>query len=294
MDEMPLLNRLFGLQGQVAAVVGGAGRIGRAICRGLAEAGADVAVVDVDEGAAVEAADGIREAIGAAAQRVLPVPCDAAREDHLQRTVERITTELGPPGILVNSAQFRGAGFYSSDAESYPREAWEQVLQVNLTAVHLACQAFGRAMTQHGGGRIVNLASTYGVVSPDPRIYGASGVNSPVSYAASKAGVIQLTRYLAVHWREHNIRVNCLVPGGVYDGQGEEFVAHYEARTPLARMARAEDYQGAVLFMSSPASDYMTALGRDGRWRLDGVVTMLWPLTASVRQRKLTPCPPCS
>ena len=146
--------------------------------------------------------------------------------------------------------------------------AWDKVLQVNLTGVHLACQAFGRSMLKHGGGAIVNLASTYGVVSPDPRIYGASGVNSPVAYAAAKAGVINLTRYLAVHWREANIRVNCLVPGGVFDRQDPEFVESYCARTPLGRMAAADDYQGAVLFMLSRASAYMTGatLVVDGGW----------------------------
>ena len=101
-------------------------------------------------------------------------------------------------------------------------------------------------------------SSTYGVVSPDPRIYGTSGVNSPPAYAAAKAGVIQLTRYLAVHWRDHGIRANCLVPGGVFDEQDDQFVAEYCRRTPLSRMARPEDYQGPLLFMASSASAYMT------------------------------------
>src|SRR5581483_3488315 len=126
------------------------------------------------------------------------------REEPLRQAVATITSELAPPTLLVNAAQFRGPGFYSSNVEEYPREAWDKVIEANLTAVHLACQAFGRAMIDRGGGRIVNISSTYGVVSADPRIYGDSGVNSPVAYAAAKAGVIQLTRYLAVHWRDKN------------------------------------------------------------------------------------------
>lgn len=255
---------LFGLHDEVAAIVGGAGRIGKALARALAAVGAKVAIVDLDQNAAEALAAELRQS----GQRGIAVGGDATREDQLTEAVETITRELGPPAMLVNAAQFRGTGFYSSSAEDYPRAAWEKVLETNLTAVQLACQTFGRAMIAHGGGRIVNLASTYGVVSPDPRIYGASGVNSPVSYAAAKAGVIQLTRYLAIHWREQNIRVNCLVPGGVYDSQSDDFVANYCTRTPLGRMASAEDYQGAVIFMLSSASAYMTGavVTVDGGW----------------------------
>lgn len=265
-----ILARLFSLEGQVAAVVGGAGRIGRSLCRALAEAGAAVAVVDLDAAAAGKlAADLTAPADGGRGQqRALAVAVDATLEDELQTALATISAELGPPRLLVNAAQFRGTGFYSSSADDYPRSAWDRVIETNLTAVHLACQVFGRAMIAAGGGKIVNFASTYGVVSPDPRIYGASGVNSPVAYSASKAGVIQLTRYLAVHWRDKDVRVNCLVPGGVFDGQSSEFVEAYTARTPLGRMASADDYQGAVLFMLSPASDYMTGavVTVDGGW----------------------------
>lgn len=264
-DTRPLVDRLFRLDGQVAVVVGGAGRIGRALVRALAEAGARAAIVDVDEAAAQGVAD---ELAAAGVERPLVVPADATRAESLAAAAERVAAERGVASILVNSAQYRGPGFYSSQVEDYPRAAWDQVLDTNLTAVLLACQTFARGMREQGGGRIINLASTYGVVSPDPRIYGASGVNSPVAYAASKAGVIQLTRYLAVHWRDAGIRVNCLVPGGVYDRQADEFVAEYCRRTPLGRMARAEDYQGAVLFMASRASDYMTGavVTVDGGW----------------------------
>ncbi len=264
-DSGRLLEKLFGLDGQVAAVVGGAGRIGRSLCGALAQAGAKVAVLDAEGPSAAALAGEIQDATG---RRCQGLEVDATKRDDLDRAVDAIKAELGPARILVNAAQYRGPGFYASDVSEYPREIWDKVLDVNLTAVFQACQAFAAVMADHGGGRIVNLASTYGVVSPDPRIYGDSGVNSPAPYAASKAGVIQLTRYLAVHLREQRIRVNCLVPGGVFDQQDDSFVASYCERTVLGRMASADDYQGAVLFMVSTASDYMTGatVTVDGGW----------------------------
>jgi len=260
-----VVDRLFRLDGKVAVVTGGAGRIGRALSSGLADAGAQVCVLDIERNASNELAKQLTAATG---RKMLSAVADTTNEDALTAAVTEITAELGPPDILVNSTQFRGKGYYGSEVGDHPREAWDKVLEVNLTGVYLCCQVFGRSMAAGRGGNIVNIASTYGVVSADPRIYGDSGVNSPVSYAASKSGVLNLTRYLAVHWRDKNIRVNCLVPGGVFDNQGDEFVEAYCARTPLGRMASAEDYVGPVLFMVSDASTYMTGsiLTVDGGW----------------------------
>ena len=259
-----IIERLFRIDGKVAAVAGGAGRIGRALCRGLADAGAKLCVLDT---AADPAAELVNE-LTSAGHAAIHVAADTTSQHDLAEAVAQITSKLGPPGILVNSTQFRGRGFYGSEVCEHPKEAWDQVIEVNMTGVFLTCQAFGRAMIEHGGGAIVNVSSTYGVVSADPRIYGESGVNSPISYAASKSAILNLTRYLAVHWRDKNIRVNCLVPGGVYDGQADEFVKAYCQRTPLGRMASAEDYVGAVVFMVSPASAYMTGaiVTVDGGW----------------------------
>lgn len=260
-----ILDRLFSLEGSVAVVAGGGGRIGRHLCCALAEAGAAVCVLDIDAAAATEAAEDAHRRSSAA---TLAIAADCTQPSQLEQAARRVTEELGAANILVNAAQFRGPGFYSSSIAEYPVEIWRKVIDVNLSGVFFTCQAFGRRMAQQGGGVMVNLASTYGLVSPDPRIYGDSGVNSPPAYAASKAGVMQLTRYLAVHWREQNIRVNCLVPGGVFDGQHADFVAEYCRRTPLGRMAEPEDYQGAVLFMVSNASRYMTGavITVDGGW----------------------------
>jgi NAD(P)-dependent dehydrogenase (short-subunit alcohol dehydrogenase family) len=237
------------LHGKLAFVTGGMGRIGSVLCAGLRAAGARVFCLDING----------------------PIRCDATNRDELENVLRFCKTQDleggGVPDILVNCVQYRGQGFYSSRPEEYPLDAWEQTVRVNLTGTWLPCQVFGRAMLQRGSGVIVNFSSTYGLVSPDPRIYGESGVNSPPAYAASKAAIIGLTRYLAVHWAPR-IRVNAIAPGGVYDQQDPEFVRRYCDRTPLGRMARAEDYVGAVLYLCSDDSAYTTGsvLTVDGGW----------------------------
>ncbi|QGJ69046.1 Short-chain dehydrogenase [Planctomycetales bacterium 10988] len=260
----PLLDELFGLTGEVAAVVGGAGRIGKVICETLASVGCKVAILDME----IEAAEKLSQQLNRQGFSTIALESDTKSKESLEQAIETIQQTWGPPTILVHATQYRGQGFYSSEVHDYPQAAWEEVLDTNLTGPFVACQVFGKSMSEHGGGSMVLFGSTYGLVSPDPRIYGESGVNSPPAYAASKSALLNLTRYLAVHYRDKNIRVNCLCPGGVFDNQEESFVKAYCERTPLGRMAQAKDYCGAVLFLVSPSAAYMTGsiLTIDGGW----------------------------
>ena len=260
---MARMDDLFRLDGKVAVVSGGAGLIGARACDILAEAGADIVMVDSDAELAKTEAKRVADVSG---KRVRSHASDITHEEDVKKLLSDVFHEFGRCDVLINAAHYKGGAFFSSLAE-YPLEAWNQVLAVNLTGAFLMCREFGSRMYTGEGGVIVNFSSTYGLVSPDPRVYGASGINSPIAYAATKSALINMTRYIAVHWRP-KVRANVIAPGGVEAGQDPAFIRNYEARTPLGRMARREDYQGTLLYMCSPASAYMTGsvVTVDGGW----------------------------
>ncbi len=263
----------FRLNGRVAAVTGGAGLLGSEFCRALAEAGAQVAVVDLNEAAAA----GVAGQLNQVGCRALPVQTDVTRPDSTRLMVETILGQFGRLDILVNSAALdpkfdpqHGAA-HTNSFEDYPLEAWNQSLSVNLTGLFLCCQAAVRPMLAQGSGVIVNICSTYGLVGPDQRIYQRPGEPDrfkPVYYSVTKAGVLGLTHYLATYYAGKNIRVNALTPGGVYNHHDETFLKAYSARTIMGRMARRDEMNGALLFLVSEASSYMTGsnLVVDGGW----------------------------
>jgi len=254
---------LFDLHGRNAIVTGGTGILGRHFCRGLAAFGAGVAVVDLDESVCRDFAV---ELAGEYGMRAVGIGCDVADAHSVTEMAGRVVEELGPVTILHNNAASKSEnlGSFFSPFEDYSLEEWRGIMAVNIDGMFLVAQAVGRHMAEQGkGGSIVQTSSVYGIMAPDQRIYEGSSylgrqINTPAVYAASKAAVVGLTRYLATYWADRGIRVNALAPGGVESGQNDTFPIISSARVPLGRMARADEMVGALVYLASDASSYVT------------------------------------
>ena len=265
---------MFGLAGQVAIVTGALGRLGREYVTVLAEAGAAVGAIDI-------AGDrNLFARLQAQGLRIHVQLADLARKDEAERAVHSVVMALGPAAILVNNAGMgsspAAAGTENGPFEDYPEVAWDTMIDSHLKSAFFVSQAFIRHYRAAGlaAGSIINVSSTYGLVSPDQSIYEyrrkpGEPFFKPVGYSVAKSGMLNFTRWLAEYGAPFGIRANTLVPGGVKEaGHAPEFVAEYEKRTPLGRMASETDYNGAVLFLASNASAYMTGstLVVDGGW----------------------------
>ena len=255
-------SRLFDLTGKVAVVTGGAGILGPHFARALAEHGAAVALIDLDATATEEQAHAIAATTGL---KTLGLACDITDAKALEVAIDRIEAQLGAIDILHNNAATKGRDLkaFFAPTESYDIATWREVMAVNLDGMFLVAQEIGKRMKARGRGSIIQTASIYGILGPDPRIYEGSlyldqAINTPPVYAASKAGVIGLSRYLATLWAPANVRVNTLIPGGVESGQNDIFAARYGARVPLGRMAHANEIVGALIYLASDASSYVT------------------------------------
>lgn len=254
------LDSLFNLRDRVIVVTGCTGVLGARYCRAFVENGARVVMADIPERNPSNAAVALGRELGGAP---LGIACDVTSESDVIALFEAANKQFGRVDVVVNNAAATGehlmkVGDVFAPFEQYPLSVWEQVLKVNLTGVFLVAREGGKAMLAHGGGSLINVSSIYGVVGPDHRIYEGMPFASFPAYSAGKAGVHGLTMWLATYWGARGIRVNTLVPGGVYNGHAEEFVRRYSQRTPLGRMAERDDLVGMVLYLASDASRYCT------------------------------------
>jgi 2-deoxy-D-gluconate 3-dehydrogenase len=271
-----MIQEKFDLTGKTAIVTGGSGLLGAEFCRTLAEAGANVVVADIAEDAAQKIASGLVDA----GYRAASFGLDVTRKESAEEMVAETLRQFGSLDILVNSAALDpkfdadavAKGITPGAFEDYPLEDWQSALNVNLTGMFLVTQACVAPMIAQGKrGSIINICSTYGLNGPDQRIYLKEGKRlayKPVYYTTTKAGVLGFTKYLAAYYAETEIRVNALTPGGVYNDHDETFTRNYSAKTIMGRMAHKDEMNGALLYLASSASSYMTGanLVVDGGW----------------------------
>lgn len=251
----------FSVEGKVVVLTGGCGLIGRTVSRAFAERGAHVVLCDlpVSEPADVAAA---------LPGRAAGFDLDVANEDQVSAVRDKIVAEFGRVDVLINNHQADPPGFDDATPEDFPLELWSEIVNVNLTGTFLTCRAFGKVMLSQGAGSIVNMASTYGIVSSNPDLYEDNSVGNPLAYSASKGGVIMLSKYLGVHWASRGVRVNCITPHGVSNGHEDEFRSRFERKSPMGRMMTPNEVVGAMIFLASDASSYATAsnLLVEGGW----------------------------
>lgn len=270
----------FDLTGKVSVVTGGSGLLGQEFCRTLAEAGATIVIADIN----AEAVHELATQMIRSGYSCLGIATDVTQPESVTSLVDETLATYGRLDILVNSAaldpkfdpqalaEMEKQGAVSGAFEDYPLEQWKLALDVNLTGMFLCCQAAVKPMlTQGKKGSIINICSMYGLAGPDQRIYRRDGKQSsfkPVYYSVTKAGVLGLTRYLATYYAGTEIRVNALTPGGVFNNHDEQFLQAYAARSVMGRMANKDEMNGALLFLASEASSYMTGsnLVVDGGW----------------------------
>ena len=266
-NELNRAHTLFDLTGRVAVVTGGAGLLGYHHGAILAAAGAHVVLLDLAVANPASRASQLQEAHGPAC---LGLAADITDEVSLGEARDRILSTFGRVDILINNAannpkvEDQKPGQQWSRLENFPLSVWNDDIAVGLTGAFLCSRIFGAEMVKRDAGVILNVASDLAVIAPDQRLYAKAGLAAdqqpvkPVTYSVVKTALIGLTRYLATYWTAHNIRVNAISPGGVANEQPDEFTSRLHQLIPMGRMAERDEYQGAILFLCSDASSYMT------------------------------------
>jgi gluconate 5-dehydrogenase len=257
--------KLFSLKGKVAVVTGGAGHLGSAISEGLAEAGASLVIASRNVGACSKLADRLSRKYETHA---MGIALDIRSTDKVRACMKEINREMGSIDILVNNASFAKAG---RSIKTLSDEDWLEGIEGTINGVFRCTQAVLPYMEAQKYGVIINISSMYGIVSPDPRIYGDSGYDNPPNYGAGKAAIIQFTRYAACHLATKGIRVNAISPGSFPNPKVQEnqwFISNLINKVPLGRIGQPSDLKGVVVFLASESSSYITGqnIMVDGGW----------------------------
>ena len=261
------IQKLMDLNGRRAMVTGATGGLGTVIAETLAELGSDLILIDRDK-AEIEALQSrLSDAFGVS---IIGSVCDLEQQDQREVLIDGIVSDGQELNVLINNAAFVGTSNlpgWNAPFTEQSVETWRRALEVNLVAPFELCRGMSQIMKHSRGANIINIASIYGQFGPDWRMYENTNMNNPAAYGASKAGLIQLTKWLSTTLAP-DICVNAISPGGVFTGQQESFVDAYSSRTPLRKMARYGDFAGAVAFLATDMAEYVTGqvLNVDGGW----------------------------
>ncbi len=269
MIAKPLQN-IFDIKNKTIVLTGSAGRLGEHFAHVLSSSGANVALIDIQTKKNQKLENDLKNLYNT---NPIAINADISDESDVKKITQIILKKYKKIDALVNNAHFisRDNPKRDSSFENYPIDLWDDMISINLRGLFLCSREFGKVMLKQKKGIIVNISSIYGILGADQRIYGKSRLNSPSPYAVTKGGLVNLTRYLAAYWHGKNIRVNALTLGGVYDKklhQDKSFIKKYSDKTMLGRMANKSDYDGALLFLVSDASSYVTGSNIivDGGW----------------------------
>jgi NAD(P)-dependent dehydrogenase (short-subunit alcohol dehydrogenase family) len=258
---------LFNIKGKTIILTGSSGFLGIQYAHALSKLHANLILVDYENKKNKQLEAELKKRYKT---RPMSFDIDISNQESVRELARKVLKKYKKIDILINNATTnpRKHPKYSAKFESYPLDLWQKYVDVNLTGLFLCSQEIGNIMAKQRNGVIVNVSSIYGNIGTDQRIYGKKDMNTPVAYAATKGAFLNFTRYTAAYWQKKNVRVNTLSLGGVFKNQDKEFVKNYSEKTILGRMARNDEYIGALLFLISDASSYMTGANLivDGGW----------------------------
>jgi len=259
-----------GLKNKKLILTGASGMLGEHYIEVLLNLGVFVIAVDINHKKLLKIAKKVNNKYSSG--KIIIKKSDVSNKNNVKKLFSEIKKKYGPVDILINNAAYSQTEHINKgnvqSFETFSEKIWNKTIEVNLNGAFYCCQEAGKQMIKNGKGVILNIASVYGMVAADQKIYGKSGLNSNVAYAVTKAGLINMSRYLAAYWQGKNIRVNSLSPGGVYNNQDKEFVKNYKNKTMLKRMATPKDLSSAMVYLISNDSNFVTGsnLVVDGGW----------------------------